>query len=187
MKEISLGRGYVARVDDRDYAWLSRLTWRAVETNGRIYAVCLRASMHRLIANAPQGQQVRFKDKDSLNCTRRNVAVRQKPPTKPKRQRKRVVLITQGEPSPTDAVPFLVDEHVRDWLNHLPWYAVKGKKGLIAECCVKNRKARLHRLVAAPKKDEVVFPRDGNSQNCVKANLVRVPRNETVRGWAGAA
>ena len=74
MRLIPLTRGYIATVDDDDFAALSRITWHA-HTNGRntVYARNSRIFMHRLILNDKKGQFVDHSDGNTLNNCRSNL------------------------------------------------------------------------------------------------------------------
>lgn len=83
MKKIELTRGFVARVDDRDYAWLSRYRWHAVICkSGPVYAARAvrnpdgsqsKVYMHRVILRADKDETVDHVDRDGLNNSRRNL------------------------------------------------------------------------------------------------------------------
>lgn len=90
MKTLQLTRGKHAVVDDEDYAKVSQFRWYAFRTaSGYWYAarsvykhkpkrsqtVIL---MHRFLLGleAKKGQLVQFKDKDGLNCRRKNLKVK---------------------------------------------------------------------------------------------------------------
>jgi hypothetical protein len=79
MKNIPLKDGYVAVVDDVDYARLQAFgNWTR---NNRGYAVCYRSVdgrrftfyMHRIVIQAKPGTQVDHIDRDKLNNQRRNL------------------------------------------------------------------------------------------------------------------
>ena len=85
MREIPLGAGRVAIVDDEDFAELSRFTWhytagrgpekgyaaRWVKAEGRPRQ--RRVYMHKQIVGAEHSQKVDHADRDSLNNRRKNL------------------------------------------------------------------------------------------------------------------
>lgn len=84
MKEIKLGQrlGWnlhpastmIALVDDSDYDWLSKLTWRAVKTKYTFYAVTdENVAMHTVIMEPPPGLITHHKDNNGLNNQRYNL------------------------------------------------------------------------------------------------------------------
>lgn len=79
MAEISLTRGYVALVDDEDFAELSKFKWQAKTLKGSVYAQRAGGSrespvlMHRQVLRAPSGQVVDHIDGDGLNNQRSNL------------------------------------------------------------------------------------------------------------------
>jgi hypothetical protein len=74
MKEIALTRGYVALVDDEDYAWLSQSRWACLKIG---YASAKidgkQCYMHRIITGAQPGQYVDHIDGNKLNNQRTNL------------------------------------------------------------------------------------------------------------------
>jgi len=81
-REIKLTRGFVAIVDEDDYAELNRFKWYVARSGlGRNYAhrmssangkrLCI--SMHRSIARPPRGKIIDHIDGDGLNNTRANL------------------------------------------------------------------------------------------------------------------
>ena len=78
MKEIQLPDGKITRVDDEDYGWLSRMTWK-IKPKLHGYYVSSTSSrigdMHRLIMGAKRGQQVDHIDHDTLNNTKINLRI----------------------------------------------------------------------------------------------------------------
>ena len=82
MREIKLTRGYVALVDDGDYAELSRHKWRSFVDRKRRTVYAKRSSyiggkkidihMHRQIASK-EGRPVDHRDGDGLNNQRENL------------------------------------------------------------------------------------------------------------------
>ncbi len=86
MKEILLTQGFVALVDDEDYAWLMQWKWHShrgcssglwAERNSRPDDNGKRSPvlMHRQIMDAPPGKDVDHKDHDTLNNQRANLRV----------------------------------------------------------------------------------------------------------------
>lgn len=84
MAEIMLTRGYVAIVDDADYAWLSQWKWHATSAgHGGCYAIRGGAGpigargtalrMHREIVRAPADLQVDHINGDTLDNRRENL------------------------------------------------------------------------------------------------------------------
>lgn len=82
MIEIPLTKGYVALIDDEDLALVSKYSWSAnVRPNtvyGQAYVGGGRAghrkiSLHRLIMQATEDQQVDHRDGNGLNCQRYNM------------------------------------------------------------------------------------------------------------------
>jgi len=83
MKEIKLTKGLVALVDDEMYDYLNQWEWRAVKMRGKYYAYPSDKngnSMHRIIANTPEGMECDHRDGNTLNNQNynlRNVTVSQ--------------------------------------------------------------------------------------------------------------
>ena len=84
MTEIKLTRGFMARVDDADHAWLRQYIWHATQDkNGNLYAQRservngkqIKLIMGRMITNAPKGSVVKYRDGDTLNNQRANLVV----------------------------------------------------------------------------------------------------------------
>jgi len=87
MKQIPLTRGYVARVDDEDYTWLSANRWCAqLQSSGKspiVYAARQTRKggkkrsilMHREIAMPLPGFDVDHRDSDGLNNQRKNLRI----------------------------------------------------------------------------------------------------------------
>jgi hypothetical protein len=84
--EIPLTRGYVALVDPEDFERFGHLKWAAMpmERSATIYArrsvwgddgVCRTILLHREIMGNPNGLKVDHRDRDGLNCRRRNLRV----------------------------------------------------------------------------------------------------------------
>lgn len=83
MREVPLTKGYVALVDDEDYAMVMQHKWYASQKGDTVYAertdwdkVAKRyrhLSMHRLILNPPKGLKVDHKDRNGLNNQRFNL------------------------------------------------------------------------------------------------------------------
>ena len=80
-KQIPLGKGKFATVDDEDYEELARYTWHLKEDKGRFYAArsvktgktCKTIRMHRQIINASPDLWVDHRDGDGLNNLRSNL------------------------------------------------------------------------------------------------------------------
>ena len=88
MREIQLTRRQVAQVDDADYDWLNRYTWRALwsHTSHAFYAIRVTSRkdgrktilMHREILGLPPGDPRRGDHKetgDTLNNQRSNLRI----------------------------------------------------------------------------------------------------------------
>lgn len=84
MAEICLTKGYVAIIDDEDYAWLSVFPWATAVTREVPYAIYTSCwpepgvrrrteRMHRLILGAPKGVLVDHRDRNTLNNRRSNL------------------------------------------------------------------------------------------------------------------
>ena len=83
MKRIPLTRGMYAIVDDEDYEYLNQWKWgarkdhnafyavRGVEVNGRCEAIL----MHRVIADAKEGDEVDHGNGNGLDNTRKNIRI----------------------------------------------------------------------------------------------------------------
>lgn len=82
---LLLTRGHRALVDPELYDELLERMWQAVVVNGSIYAASSRRDplfkdstkdyLHRVIAKAPKGVAVRFRNGDSLDCRRENLVL----------------------------------------------------------------------------------------------------------------
>jgi hypothetical protein len=81
MKDLILSQGKVARVSDVDYRYLAQWKWTAAFQRGRWYAYrSLTGSAgkkheyihHRILPRRP-GFDVDHRDRDGLNCQRRNL------------------------------------------------------------------------------------------------------------------
>ena len=85
---ITLTKGQVTQVDDKDYDWLKQWSWRAVgggnknskkrnkfyaQTSRKIEGCYKGIKMARMILNAPSGIEVDHIDGDSLNNCRSNL------------------------------------------------------------------------------------------------------------------
>lgn len=81
MKQIDVGRGLFAFVDDCDYPELSKHKWGVLKhRTGKFYAVCSIQGrptfMHRLLVQAKAfSEKVDHLDGDSLNNTRKNLRI----------------------------------------------------------------------------------------------------------------
>lgn len=80
MMELPLTNGYVAKVDDRDYAWLRRYKWYANDSqDGDIYAraripeLGKQVYLHRFITLAQRGEEVDHINLNTLDNQRRNL------------------------------------------------------------------------------------------------------------------
>jgi hypothetical protein len=77
LKTIPLTKGFETVVDDADFDFLSRWSWRALVTNGKVYAIRSVPGrtflMHRVILKLKAGQFVDHHDRDGLNNTRNNL------------------------------------------------------------------------------------------------------------------
>ena len=76
MAEILTSCGHSVAVDDDDYPWLSRWTWRLSPAGYAVATVGGRAQlMHRLIMSAQRGQITDHRDRDTLNNRRDNLRI----------------------------------------------------------------------------------------------------------------
>jgi hypothetical protein len=80
IRRIPLGHDLFAIVDARDYKWLSRYKWCALNRNGQAYAVRRNRQgqtvyMHRAIMKAPPGMVVDHIDHNTLNNRRCNLRI----------------------------------------------------------------------------------------------------------------
>ena len=74
MAEIELTRGYVAQVDDQDYAALTEYQWQAWVGSRTVYAIRSgHIKMHRVIMGARPGLEVDHADGDGLNNRKENL------------------------------------------------------------------------------------------------------------------
>lgn len=79
MKEISVGQGLFAMVDDGDYATLIKYNWHAIRADNTIYVGTTGIvkgkviKMHRLIMNTPSHLVVDHIDHNGLNNQRHNL------------------------------------------------------------------------------------------------------------------
>lgn len=86
MKEIRVGKKFVALVDDEDFERLAKLKWCHSKGKNTYYAVtdilhpddpryrrCI--SMQRLVMGDPEGFLVDHKDGNGMNCQKRNLRV----------------------------------------------------------------------------------------------------------------
>jgi len=81
MKEIPLTQGFVALVDDEDYAVCSAMNWSIRPNNyGTIYAMhwigteeASHISLHNFIMKPKYGEEVDHIDRNGLNCQRSNM------------------------------------------------------------------------------------------------------------------
>lgn len=81
-KEIPLSQGYVAIVDEADYARVSPHKWSASVMGNQVYAVRGTSKkfpprrtilLHRFLLDAPVGVLVDHRDGNGLNCQRSNL------------------------------------------------------------------------------------------------------------------
>jgi hypothetical protein len=84
LREIHLGQGFVALVDDEDYERVSHLSWYAQVTPSTAYAVhnkripnqgWKKLRLHRLIMGAPDDAEVDHIDGNGLNNQRYNLRI----------------------------------------------------------------------------------------------------------------
>lgn len=75
MKTISLTKGYVALVDDEDFARLSRRNWGAMIKPNSVYAYSGRTHMHRYIMKPPVGVPVHHRNGNGLDNRRCNLVI----------------------------------------------------------------------------------------------------------------
>jgi hypothetical protein len=82
LKAIPLTKGYVAFVDDDDFAAVSQKKWGAFHSNGNVYAASQTSRkdgprrtlfMHRIINETPEGLHTDHVDGDTLNNCRSNL------------------------------------------------------------------------------------------------------------------
>lgn len=75
-KEIFLGQGLVALVDDEDYAFLCKYRWRARwgSTGKKPYVVAT-VRLHRLVTNCPEDLMVDHINGDTLDNRKANLRV----------------------------------------------------------------------------------------------------------------
>lgn len=81
MREIPLTKGYVALVDDEDYEDVSRFKWYAVVKGHGVYAARHDETnpqgaalyLHRYLTDAEPLQPIDHRDRNTLNCARRNL------------------------------------------------------------------------------------------------------------------
>jgi hypothetical protein len=79
-REIPLTKGFVALVDEADFAWASQRKWHAINNRrGHVYAARKsRGStiyLHREIAATPKGLHTDHINGNTLDCTRGNLRV----------------------------------------------------------------------------------------------------------------
>lgn len=82
-REIPLTKGYVAIVDDADYAKVAAHKWRAQVSSSTVYAFRNLprsqgrkwVSLHTFIMNPPNGLEIDHRDWNGLNCQRSNLRV----------------------------------------------------------------------------------------------------------------
>jgi hypothetical protein len=82
MKQIPLGNGMHAMIDEEDYARVSQHTWYALKLRDTTYAISYLDGrnvqyeyLHRFLMNPPDGMQVDHRDRNGLNCTWVNMRI----------------------------------------------------------------------------------------------------------------
>lgn len=84
MKEIRLTNGHVAIVDEEDFEKFGHQVWHVTGREPYMYArrayrpergTWAHLLLHRQIANAPPGAQVRFRNGNTLDCRKANLRV----------------------------------------------------------------------------------------------------------------
>lgn len=73
MREIPLGRGYIARVDDEDYVWLSKYSWRYHGGYAERSYKHKKIRMHREIMRCPRGKQLDHINMDTVDNRKSNL------------------------------------------------------------------------------------------------------------------
>lgn len=74
MKEVKLTQGYVALVDDEDYAKVSVVNWHVHKSRQRYYARNkIVGYLHRFIMQTSGDMEVDHKDWNGLNCQKYNM------------------------------------------------------------------------------------------------------------------
>lgn len=75
MKDLTLRDGSVCIVDDEDFDLVSTYKWYR-SSQGYVQRAGDQHHLSRLVTNCGPFQQVRYRDKNKLNCTKQNLAVR---------------------------------------------------------------------------------------------------------------
>ncbi len=81
VREIPLTKGYVALIDEEDYARLAEVRWHADEFDHTTYASrkvlrdgkTIKVYLHRAVMDAPAGTEVDHANGDGLDCQRENL------------------------------------------------------------------------------------------------------------------
>ncbi len=77
MKEIPLTKGFVALIDDEDFALVSQFSWHAYKGKWAVYANAIVGGkligMHAFLMNPPPGMDVDHRDRNGLNNCRQNL------------------------------------------------------------------------------------------------------------------
>ena len=78
--EIPLTQGKIAKVSREDFPRVSGVKWYASCYKGKWYARTSigggkKEYLHRVLVGAKQGQEVKFMNGDTLDCTRRNIQI----------------------------------------------------------------------------------------------------------------
>ena len=80
-REIGLGKGFVAVIDDEDADLVAGFKWYPMKAEGKIYAAGWKhmppgryfVHLHRLIPNVQPDEVIDHADRDPLNCRRSNL------------------------------------------------------------------------------------------------------------------
>ena len=83
MKLIPLTLGQFAKVDDADFKRFGRLQWKAIKKKNGYYAmrepyidgIRFRTYLHRLILGDPLGELVDHKNRNPLDCRKKNLRI----------------------------------------------------------------------------------------------------------------
>ena len=79
MKEIPLGRGFIAIIDDNDYGAVKNHNWWSSKNGQRVYAISSENGktvyMHRKIIAPEKGMHVDHIDGNGLNNSRKNLRI----------------------------------------------------------------------------------------------------------------
>src|SRR3989304_6227354 len=83
-KEILLTQGKKAIVNNNDYKRVSKYKWWTAKIRNKFYAMRnfrdksgkrIAVPLHRFIINPPNDMQIDHKDRNPLNCARRNLRI----------------------------------------------------------------------------------------------------------------